>query len=618
MARPRPEWADYIVDSAHADTAALGATIAAEAQRSRRVQLEAARRQVEATQQQTVAIRETALAMQDAADRQVEAQYATAGVVAEVGASVDALADRVGDSLDLGFLRLQQTVDEGIATLDRNLDVLAGVMHGGFELVGQRMLEQTAVLGDIATMTANPLSTAAAEHYRRGVQSLQQRWLEEAIAELEQAVDKDRTNPAPHYALGVAKAASNEPADAFTALASAIKYSVADERWASLAASAAILLRSVAGPEQADEVARALDTALLVAPTCAELLLVRAAHLGSYDDLVAAFTLAPELALVAVQGGVPGAEEAAQSVHDDPAGPIRARREIQRIVASSGDPDFGSDAPPADVPQAMIGYPGWVRTVLPTIARHVRTGIPQRLEGAAAVASMTKAAADLGRITLAGAHDSLRGHERRRDEAAARVARNRAAVEAYRMLPPATATLEHEARASRGIRLFLRPLVALMLVILLTNVAGANTMVSVPAGIAAFVFAILLVVWLVKAFRALAEEREVVRREAATAQQIREHQVMLAQQQADRARDRAEGDLAAATATLTAMEQRVASEAARIAQLEAELDALDEEHRGASDAHAALVADTERFQRPILALLPSIERDRIRPLGDAL
>ncbi len=616
----RPEWAEYIVESAHADTAAMGTLIAVEAQRSRRVQLEAARRQIEAAERQTTVVRETALATQHAvaaaADRQIDAQRETTHAVADLGASMDAMNDRLGDALDLGFLRVQETVSEGLETLDRNLNVLAGIMHGGFELVGQRMIEQTAVLGDIAAMTANPLTTAAAEHYRRGVVSLRQGWLDEAVPELELAIEKDRTNPAPHYALGLAKAAQSHQAEAFASLMLAIKYSAADERWGSLAASAAILLRSVATPDQVDEVGHAIDSALRVAPTCAELLLIRAVHRGIQADLVKAFTFAPELAIVAIQAGVPGAEDAAEMVATDPSSPVHARREIQRLVAASGDDGFGTNVEPADIPQAMIGYAGWVRTALPVVEEHARTGVPQRLDAAADVVSFTRAEANLCRLTLAHVRENLRELERRRDTAVEAVARADAAAAAYRMLPPATATLEHTAHVVGGIRPFTRPVVALIVTVLSMAFAGANPSVSFIAGTAAVVFGILFIVWLTKAFRQLAERRAVAAREAATAQQIRDHQVRIAQDQSDRARDRSERELSDARRARQATEQEVTAATGRIVALDAELEDAQNEHRRAQDEFSRLTFEADLYQQPIIALLSQLAPPRIHPLGD--
>ncbi|CAH0211775.1 hypothetical protein SRABI121_02745 [Microbacterium sp. Bi121] len=616
---PRPEWAEYIVESAHADAAATGALIAVEAQRSRRVQLEAARRQIEAAERQTNAVRETALATQhavaDAADRQVAAQRDTTHAVADLGASMDALNDRLGDSLDLGFLRVQQTVSEGLETLERNLNVIAGITHGGFELVGQRVIEQTAVLGDIATMTAQPLTTAAAEHYRRGVMSLGQGWLDDAVPELELAIEKDRTNPAPRYALGVAQAALNEPAAAFASLVSAIKYSTADERWGSLAASAAILLRSVATPDQADEVGRALDSALRVAPTCAELLLIRAVHRGTRGDLIHAFTLAPELAVVAIQAGVPGAEEAAEIVASDPSSPVHARREIQRLITASGDDGFGPNLEPADIPQAMIGYDGWVRTALPTVVEHARVGIAQRLDAAAISVSSTRAAADLARLTLASMREDVRELERQREGAVEAVARAEAAAAAYRMLPAATATIEHTPNVVGGFQPFLRPFVALIVTVLLMAFAGANPPIAFIAGTSAVVFGILFVVWLVKAFGHAAERRAVAKREAVTAQQIRDHHARIAQDQSERARDRAERELSDVTRARQAAQQAVATATDRIVELDADLQAAEIEHRRAQEDLSRLTFEADLYQRPILALLPQLAPARIHPLG---
>ncbi|RLK52226.1 hypothetical protein [Microbacterium telephonicum] len=616
----RPEWAEYIVASAHADTAAMGALIAGEAQRSRRVQLEAAQRQIDATARQTAAVRETAQATQravtDAADRQVAAQGETTTAVADLASSVDAMSDRLADSVDIGFLRVQQTVGEGLETLDKNLDVLAGMVRGGFELVGKRLVEQTEVLGTMAAMTANPLTTAAEEHYRRGVASLRQGWLDEAIVELVLASEKDATNPAPRYALGVARAALDEPGAAFASLLLAVKYAAADERWGPLAASAVILLRSVAAPEQADEVAAALDTALRLAPTCAELLVIRAVHHDAPDDLVAAFTLAPELALVAIQAGVPGAEEAAETVANDPSSPVHARREIQRLIAASGDEGFGVNIEPADIPQAMIGHTAWLRTALPTVEHHAMVVMAQRLADAELSVTTARAREGLGRHVLDASHENAHELRGRLEEAADAVGRAEAAVEAYRTLPAATATLVHRARVENAFLPFVRPVIALIVTVFLIAVAAPNGSLSFLAGMAAFVTGILFVVWSVRALRQLAEQRAAARREAAVAAQIREQQVLMAQHQRDRARSQADRDLDDARRALRTVERQVDAADARSLELAAELDDAAAEHRAAQAELARLTSEAERYRRPILALLPRVAPGRVRPLGE--
>ncbi len=616
----RPEWAEYIVANAHADTAAMGTLIAVEAQRSRRVQLEAAQRQIDATARQTAVVRETALATQravtDAADRQVEAQHETTTAVADLAASIDAMGGSLADSLDIGFLRVQQTVGEGLDTLDRNLSVLAGMVRGGFEVLGQRLIAQTEVLGSIAAMTANPLTTAADEHYRRGIASLRQGWLAEAVVELTLATEKDATNPAPRYALGVARTALDEPAAAFASLMLAVKYAAADERWGPLAASAAILLRSVADPAQGDEVTWAIDSALRLAPTCAELLVIRAVHHQSTDDLIAAFTLAPELALVAVQAGVPGAEEAADAAAEDPAGPVHARREIQRLVSASGDAGFGVNIEPADVPQAMIGHTGWLRTALPTIEHHATVGLAQRLADAELSVTMTRAREDLGRRTLGASRDSVSDLRRRRDAAAGAVLGAEKAAAAYQALPAAAATLEYRARVATPLRPFVRPFVAVIVTVLLIAVAAPGGSLSFLAGMAAFVTGILGIVWLVTAFRQLAERRAVAGREAIVAQQIRENQVLLAQHQNDRARARAGHDLDDARREHRTAEQRLDAALARTAELAGELEDAAAEHRAAQADLLRATSEVERFRRPILELLPLVAPARVRPLGE--
>lgn|GEM_PF-5938025 len=618
-----PAWVEYIVDSAHADTAAVGLLIADQAQRTRRVQLEAARRQVDATERQTQAVRAAARQTRDAIDAasaaQVDAQHGTTRAVEELGATIDAavgaMSDRIGDSLDVGFLQVQETVREGFDVLDRKFNVLAGVMRGGFELVGRRMVEQTEVLGDIATMTANPLTTAAAEHYRRAVASLRLGWLEEAIPELEQAIEKDRTNPAPHYSLGVARATLNEPGAAFAALGLAVKYSAADPKWAPLAASAAILQRAVATPEQADEVARTIDSALALAPGCAELLLTRAAHRGDRADLVKALTLAPELAIVAIQAGIPGAEDAAQAVYDDATSPVRARLEIQRLVAESGDDGFGANVVPSDVPQAMIGFPSWVGGAFQDVARHARVGIPEQVEAAESSLAEARERLEAARQSLARTRARLAQATERREKAAQEVARRQTSLIAYESLPAPTVNVDHRA----GVRGGFRPFIVTAVLGVLLLVVGANAVQSSSPGFAWFLCLVLLVllgVSLRKALSKYGELRETAAREADVARDLREQQLDLARQRAEATRSDARQALAEAVTVQDELDAEIASGRRDLDRLEAALPALEAAANSAQDRLERLLAHADRFQAPILELVERVQVARVYPLGD--
>lgn len=616
-----PEWAEHIVANAHADTAAMGLLIAGEAQRTRRVQLEAARRQVEATARQTSAIEETAQQTQEAiaaaADRQVEAQQATAGAIGDLGASVDAMADRMVDSLGQGFLEVQGTVVEGFGILERKLGVLAGITGGGFELVGQRLVDQTAMLGDIAAMTASPLATAAAEHYRRGVSSLKQGWIDEAVLELEQAIEKDRTNPAPHYALGVAQAALNEPGRAFAALALAVKYSTADASWGSLAASAAILQRSVSSPDQADEVARTIDLALAVAPDCAELLLTRAAHRGTPEDLVGVFTLAPELALVAIQGGIPGAEEAAEAAYGESDGPVHARLEIQRLVAESQDDGFGPNAVPRTVPQAMVGFPSWVAGALVTIANHARRGIPAQIKDAEADVTVARSSLHLARLTLEATREALVEGDRVSREAAALVEQKRQAVIAYESLPTATASVENPAGVKGGFRPFVAPVVLFVVMLIIGNAAGSTAQpFAAFLWIVTLVLLVVFVTRLVKAARRYGELRATAAREADIAQKLREVLASIAHEQAYGALLDARRELEHAQSAQRTVEKRIESQRSELAEQEVDILLHEAEYEVAQEHHSELVRYAEQFQKPILELIPLTDVARTYPLGD--
>lgn len=233
---------------------------------------------------------------------------------------------------------------------------LAAVNASGFKEVCGALAKQTAVLSQIEALLANPLSTAAAERYRRGVQALHEGWYDDAIRELDASIEQDPFQPLTHYSRGLALGASEHADDAYHAFMSAVKYCGSTLSLASVAAGAALLAAQTgAAMGRPESVGAAIDAGLDRAPGCAELRLAHARHFGSDESLRAALLLAPELSLPAVAAGVKRADVIANIVHDDPEGPIAAARSATKRARALGF----ELAWPDEVPDAMTFHRTW-------------------------------------------------------------------------------------------------------------------------------------------------------------------------------------------------------------------------------------------------------------------
>ena len=265
---------------------------------------------------------------------------------------VPALLGQVSDGVDA----VESAVRSSGSQVTASIVALAAVNAAGFEAVCGALARQTEALEQIELLLANPLSTAAAERYRRGVRALQEGWYDDAVIEMNASIEQDPFQALSHYSLGLALGALDRSDDALPSFMSAIKYCGSDPALAPIAAGAALLAANTAenlGRKEA--VASAIAAGLDHAPDCAELLLAKARHTGDERYLKEALSLAPELALPAVAAGVPHADEVAAAVHDDSVGPIVAARAASESAALLG---IALDWPDP-VPDAMTFHHQW-------------------------------------------------------------------------------------------------------------------------------------------------------------------------------------------------------------------------------------------------------------------
>lgn len=242
----------------------------------------------------------------------------------------------------------------GLSVLDAHARELAALTSEGFSGIAQRLDLATSHLSSIEYMQANPFKTGAAELFREGVEALRNRWYEEASDRFDRSIERDPLNPATRAAQGYALAAQDFNGRAFDEFAYAVRYSSKHPSNAPLAAASAQSMAALADASQRQAVLQGLESALQMAPTCAELYLTRAHLTGSKTDLRKAFLLAPELSLVAVEAGLPEAELIAEGVYEDADGPIQRWFVVGELLntlppleASSAVAWTEDEAPPA-------------------------------------------------------------------------------------------------------------------------------------------------------------------------------------------------------------------------------------------------------------------------------
>lgn len=304
-----------------------------------------------------------------AALRQVEAEksspwslHATSLAHGIEKSGVPALLGNISDSLGAQsrtLIGIQGAAERQLTLTEHTnsaIMALAAVNAAGFEGVCGVLAETNSFLSGIERSLANPLSTAAAERYRRGIHALSQEWYEPALKELDASIELDPFQAVSHFARGLALGSLKRRPEALEAFRDAMTFTGKDPALLPVLAGSAILAAQTASDLGMIEDARAiLEVAVGRVPDCGEVQLAHANLTGDCGSLDAALRIAPELAIAAVAGGVPDTEDVAERVASDPAGPIGAMRSAADSLASLGAP-----VPvPTQVPDAMTFHRAW-------------------------------------------------------------------------------------------------------------------------------------------------------------------------------------------------------------------------------------------------------------------
>lgn len=236
------------------------------------------------------------------------------GLLADINSSLNQQAADLGGIRSLASDQLYAT-----ERLNSSVLTLASVMNVGLNEVCGLLRETNSSLRLMEDMLANPLSTAAAERYRRGQHALEQTWYDEALAEFEASIAQDPFQALSHFARGLALGALSREAEAFEAFRDAVKFCGTDSVLAPLRAGAAILAGQAAlRLDRRSEAADILRAAVDKVPLCAELDLALAGAAADSQALDRGLRLGPELAIFAVAGEIPSAEKVADAIAKDP------------------------------------------------------------------------------------------------------------------------------------------------------------------------------------------------------------------------------------------------------------------------------------------------------------
>jgi tetratricopeptide (TPR) repeat protein len=228
---------------------------------------------------------------------------------------------------------VNELANQAAATEDVAMEVsrMAAVADWALPAIVEHLALTAEHLGGVERMLANPTETAAAEFYRRGSFALASGWVEEAEADLSEAVKVYPYNPRTWFNLGVARqrlGSGDSAADAYVRCA---RYSANNDP--ALAARAvllaAFLYRGAESPDLSNGLLREYADKL---DRCAELHLSAGVHHNDHDHLVRALVLAPELAADAQAAGAAGTEEAATVVCRMTDGPVRQLHNLEQAA----------------------------------------------------------------------------------------------------------------------------------------------------------------------------------------------------------------------------------------------------------------------------------------------
>ncbi|SMH51002.1 Tetratricopeptide repeat-containing protein [Rathayibacter oskolensis] len=187
----------------------------------------------------------------------------------------------------------------------------------------------------IASIVANPLSTAASELFRRGTRAASRGWTSDAIEEFEAAIAKDKYFAPAHLHLALAHLSAGDPDSAVRFLSSAAKYGAVD--FPAEAVGSALLAARILIDRGDPEGARsALSIVARLEPEVPELSLARVQAGADAPHLVTALTLAPELVAL-----VPDADsryaDAVAVVASTAGGPVERASEIVGLCRTVDD-----------------------------------------------------------------------------------------------------------------------------------------------------------------------------------------------------------------------------------------------------------------------------------------
>lgn len=243
-----------------------------------------------------------------AAQRQADGIRAS-GIAGVVERGSQSLLDGINDSSN----RVAASIESASGRVTASIAGLAAVVGASGAQIAGELARSNAFLTQISDAVRNPRSTAADEHYRRGVRALSKDWIPEAIEDLKASVSDNPYSAAAHAALGLAYARNNDGRAAAESYRLGVRYSLSDD----LALAAGCALLAAQTYESIDDETSAiatLDSVLDKTDLCPELTLTRARIANDARGVKYALSIAPELAIAAVAVNTPGAREASESL----------------------------------------------------------------------------------------------------------------------------------------------------------------------------------------------------------------------------------------------------------------------------------------------------------------
>lgn len=230
---------------------------------------------------------------------------------------------------------LVEEVRRGFAANSAELSTVAAILDIRLDTVVGELTHSDQFLKGLGQAVDNPMSTPAAERFRRGTTALTRGWTAEAVSELRASVDHDPYTPAGQISLGLALVQAGEPAEAAAAFDNAYRYATPTEP---ATACGAALLSAKAYTELGD-LGRAhstLRTAHAAYPTCAEVAFQLAKLEPATEPTTELITdmlqLAPELTLAARANKVAKVSDALSALEQRVDNPVAAGTRLLEAV----------------------------------------------------------------------------------------------------------------------------------------------------------------------------------------------------------------------------------------------------------------------------------------------